>query len=389
MKTRKITATVLFMALAFSLMACNKAPEETWATSTEKATESVTETTTEKTTTTTTKKTEATSDNPLIDPNNPNALNPLTGVQDMDPENEGKRPVGIAVGNAYNACPQRGINEADVICEYETEGGQTRLLCVFADAKKIPEIGSVRSARIVATDLMAGMNAIFISCGRNARVPEHTSAYGITHIDINDHSQYMWRNNSLPSYSRRNGWDNVLTDSEHVLSAIEDLGVQYEDEVPLLFNFVPGKSADIAKGQPCKSINVYFSTTNDDSLFEYNEQTGLYEKSEYGVPHIDEMTDEPVAFENVIVIYANSVSHAPGTADKTIDVHFEFENTGFVRNGYYASEGKIIPIFWEKMQPNDPLKIYDENGKEIEVNRGKSVICIVDDDCYEKTTIEG
>ena len=54
--------------------------------------------------------------------------------------------------------------------------------------------------------------------------------------------------------------------------------------------------------------------------------------------------------------------------------------------GYYVSYGKLQEITWTKPTPNDPIKCFDKDGKEIEVNAGKSYICIVDSDFYEKTT---
>ena len=69
----------------------------------------------------------------LFDPSIDFAVNPLTGIQDMDKANEGKRSVGIVVSNVQAAIPQRGVSTPDVIYEYITEGGVTRLLCVYSD----------------------------------------------------------------------------------------------------------------------------------------------------------------------------------------------------------------------------------------------------------------
>ena len=336
------------------------------------------------------------SDDALFDPSNPMAVNPITGLQTMDPANVGLRSVAVVINNSHAAIPQRGISAADAIYEYQTEGGQTRLLALFADVNTIPEIGSLRSARILSTDLAAGNNSVFIHFGRNARVPDHIAAYGIDHIDGNSCSAgvyssanyadgyvdlpdglFFWRDAVWKS--QRAIEHTAVTDGRHILEAIEYNEISMTNtEDRMLFNFVPGNSADIATGDPCEQINVYFSGTNPDALFTYDPLTGLYSKSEYGNPQIDETTGTQISFTNVFVLYANIQPHG----DTTIDAYLEDGG-----EGWYVSEGRIIPITWSKPSPVDPIVIYNENGQEVEVNRGRSYICVVDNDMESQTTI--
>jgi len=396
MNYKKITAAALIAAMTVPFGACKSEsvetiniapPSETSAVETSAQTEA---TETEPVVTTTM------ASNELFDPSNPMALNPITGIQDMDPSNTGRRSVAVVVNNCHAAMPQRGISQADAIYEYQTEGGQTRLLCVFADVNTIPEIGSLRSARILSTDLAAGNNSVFIHFGRNARVPDHISQFGIDHIDGNSCSAGVYSSSNyadgyveLPSglfFWRDAVWKSqraiehtAVTDGRHIFEAIEYNEINMIDnENNMLFNFVPGNSADLDNGDPCNSINVYFSGTNDDALFVYDPVTGLYSKSQYGNPQIDETTGTQIAFTNVFVLYANIQPHG----DTTIDAYLEDGG-----EGWYVSDGRIIPITWSKSGVNDPIIVYNENGQELEVNRGRSYICIVDNDNQSLTTI--
>ena len=84
------------------------------------------------------------------------------------------------------------LKDTDKIgADWITDLPKINKLAVYADVNTVPEIGSLRSARIVASDLAAGMNSIFIHYGRNARVPEHISQYGIDHIDGNIHFKIL------------------------------------------------------------------------------------------------------------------------------------------------------------------------------------------------------
>ena len=399
MNTKKITAALLVTAMAVPFGACSKTPEETEETTIMTSQVAVTDPVIQETaavpeTEPTAAELEVSGD--LYDPSNPLAVNPLTGMQDMDPNNEGRRSVAVVINNSHAAMPQRGISAADVIYEYQTEGGQTRLLAVFADVNTIPEIGSLRSARILSTDLAAGNNSVFIHFGRNARVPDHIAQYGVDHIDGNTYSAGVYSSANyadgyveLPAglfFWRDAVWKSqraiehtAVTDGRHILEAIEYNEISMVDtENNMLFNFVPGNSADIATGDPCQQINVYFSGTNDDALFTYDPATGLYSKSQYGNPQIDETTGTQIAFTNVFVLYANIQPHG----DTTIDAYLEDGG-----EGWYISNGRIIPITWSKNSPNDPIVVYNEQGQVLEVNRGRSYVCIVDNDLQSQTTI--
>ena len=396
MKTKKLLSALLISSIMLSFAACKK--EEPVETTTE-ATTTVMESETSETTTTE-ETTTAETEPVLYDPNIPYAVNPITGVQDMDPENEGNKPITIVVNNVYAAMPQRGVSQADAIFEYETEGGISRLLCVFADVNIIPEIGSLRSARVVTANLSAGLNAIFVHFGREARVVSYFSSNNIVHIDGNYLCAGKYRSSDyddgyvdLPSgtfFWRDKDWaaaraieHTAVSDGVHIKEALEYKGIDLADEdgiVNMMFNFVPDNSVDIANAtDTCSSINVYFSASNDDAFFEYNSGDNLYYKSQYGDPQIDENNGQQIAVRNVFVLYVRVA-----LADDGYRTDYFFEEGG---SGYYLCDGKIINVTWTKTDVHEPIKIYNEAGEEVEVNRGTSYICLVRSSNADKTTI--
>ena len=325
------------------------------------------------------------------DPSNPNAINPLTGIQDMDPANIGKRSVSVSINNHPEALPSRGIGSADVIYEFETEGGQTRMLALFADVAKMPEMGSLRSARIIACDLSGGTNSIFIHYGENGRVPEFLTSNHLDDIDGNIYSKgadqsvdgvitlskgiYFWRDSVW--LQSRDLEHTAVTNGANVLRGITDLGITLDGETPSLFAFTSKSSPSLAAGKSCTKLVVYFSTNNDDSTFTYDSATKMYLKSEYGDPQIDETTGQQIAVKNVFTLFANIQPHG----DTTIDAYL---TEGGI--GYYCSEGKLIDIKWTKAGPNDPILVTDMSGKTIQVNAGKSYINVVRKTVTDKTT---
>lgn len=375
-----ISLSMAITSIALVIGACGNKPVETSATTTSA-------TTTAATTAATTKATL-----PPTNPDSPFAINPLTGVQDMDKSNVGKRSFSFSINNHPQALPSRGVSVADVIYEFETEGGQTRMLALFSDIAKVPEVGSLRSARIIAADLSAGTNTIFIHYGKNARVPDFLAANDIDHVDGNDYSKerdqsvdgkitlpegiYFWRDSVW--MDSRDLEHTAVTNGEHVLRAITDFDISLTGETPPLFSFNAEGSTALAKGKACKEIVVYFSSNNPDSTFTYDASTKLYMKSEYdGDKQIDETNGVQIGVTNVVVLFANIQNHG----DTTIDAYLTDGGTG-----YYASEGKIIPITWSKAGPKEPIILMDEKGNPIDVNCGKSYINVVRNSQEEKTS---
>lgn len=383
------TALILVFSVIFSasilLTGCSKSAAQTEVTT-------VAATTVRQTTATPTA-TPSPTETAAATPVSPFAVNPLTGTLDMDPANLGKRSVSVSINNHPSSLPSRGVSAADVIYEFETEGGQTRMLALFADVAKVPEVGSLRSARIIACDLSAGTNSIFIHYGENARVPAYLTNNKIDDIDGNIYSKgsdksvngeitlasgiYFWRDSDW--LSKRALEHTAVTNGANILRAIEGCKVTLEGETPSLFTFTSVSSPALTAGTDCSKLVVYFSTNNDDSTFTYNAETKLYEKSEYGGdPQIDETTGTQIAVKNVVTLYATIVPHG----DTTIDAYLNDGGTG-----YYASEGKIIEINWTKAGPHAPIVITDKAGNLVEVNVGKSYINVVRKTVAAKTII--
>ena len=84
---------------------------------------------------------------------------------------------------------------------------------------------------------------------------------------------------------------------------------------------------------------------------------------------LDGISKEQLKFENVIVL-ETEIKPYPG--DEVIK-YVDWEG-GENAKGYYISEGKMVPITWSKAGMYDPLKFFDANGNELQLNRGKSYI---------------
>ena len=74
-------------------------------------------------------------------------INKLTGKENLSDAAVGKRPVAIMINNLKGSLPQYGIYGADIMFEMPVEGGITRMMALYGDYTKVPNVCSVRSCR--------------------------------------------------------------------------------------------------------------------------------------------------------------------------------------------------------------------------------------------------
>ena len=88
--------------------------------------------------------------------------------------------------------------------------------------------------------------------------------------------------------------------------------------------------------------------------------------------NIDLVTNEQYEVKNIIV-YAVKYSNY---TYNNYSLYQKIDNTG-TGEGYYITEGKAIPIIWEKSSKNSQTKYkVKETGKELVVNDGNTYIQI-------------
>ena len=118
--------------------------------------------------------TTSTTDEPTTTTTAPPLLAPLTGLPwPMAPELATRPALLVKVSNAdgprasLNARPQAGFNQADVVMEILTEGGVTRLACIF-HSQDVGEVGPVRSFRTSELDIVPALGLpLFAYSGAN------------------------------------------------------------------------------------------------------------------------------------------------------------------------------------------------------------------------------
>jgi len=105
------------------------------------------------------------------------------------------------------------------------------------------------------------------------------------------------------------------------------------------------------------------------SYLEYNAEDGLYYKSLHGESQIDASTGKQLTFTNILIQTAYW--------EKRDEKYLAFQMHDTTRTGYFVTQGKAIPVRWEKTSDYGATKFYDMSGNEVQLNTGKTYIAIV------------
>ncbi len=321
----------------------------------------------------------------------PKNLNLLTGLADLSEGAIGKRPVAIMVNNIPAAMPQYGIDKADVVFEIPVEGYQTRLMCIFADYTKLPQVCSVRSCRKYFPAIALGFDAIYVNCGQNEVIDDYVESIGVVQYDgAHDKNGLFIRDQERldAGYSREH---TLYFDAPRFPEILEKDGVNMnlaEDKTGTAFKFAAVGETVIPTGKECTSLHIDFGSC--EAGFNYNAETKTYFKTYYDKytkemkPQCDGRSGKQLEFSNLILLH-NDVAFDDSAVYDTVRNYkhrlIDWKG-GKGSTAYYISNGVKQPIYWIKNSETDSMRFYDLEGNELTVNRGKTYICFNEmDDC--------
>jgi hypothetical protein len=279
------------------------------------------------------------------------ARSQLTGLE-VDRQVAERPVLGIMIENSEAARPQTGLGSAGIVFETVTEGGITRYLALYQE-DMADIVGPVRSLRPHFVDWMMGFDASVAHVGGSAealQLVEERDAKSLTQFEYPD-PYYRSDDRAAPHnmYARTDGLRALQGELEHVRSQF--------DEIP--------RSKDDASDDPgAREITIDFSSPTYEVEFRYQEDNNSYARYLAGEPHIDRATDEQITVKNVIVIKM---------PDESIEAVGEGE-------AFVFKDGGAQEVRWQKDSYGTRLKIIDNEGNEVPLNRGGSWIAVIPGD---------
>lgn len=277
-------------------------------------------------------------------------------------EDSNQRPYAIMIDNVSDARPQTGINKAYIVYELMVEGGLTRLMAVFKDAK-VDQIGPVRSSRHYYLDYAMENDAIYIHYGWSPQAQSDISSLKINNLNgLANPSNMFWRD-----YTYHKNEHTAYTSTEKINKAAESKGYRLISDDSQLLDYSE-KSVSMDETKIANEIKISYSSGTK-VTYKYDTENKVYLRYMNGYEH-KETSSGQLKAKNII---AYNVTY--GKIANDVKGRQEMNNTGS-GTGYYFTEGKYMEIKWSKSSRNSKTVYTDTNGKEIKVNDGNTYIQI-------------
>lgn len=289
------------------------------------------------------------------------------------------RPIAVMFPTDKSAQPQYGISHADVLYECMEEGGISRQMGIIQDWESLEKIGNIRSCRLYYMFWMLEYDAILVHGGgiyTMAYLFEDPSVNNISGSGESGSGSGAPGNTYFFRTSDKKAPHNMYISNEGINDAIDSLGytkeIREEYHNPNRFTFASGTNK-LEDGEDAAFVDLSDVFPYSKPTFEYNEEEGVYYKTLHSKAQVDASNDEQLSFANIIVQFTQSQNlHTdPNATDYKV---FLCHDT--TRGGYYFTQGKVIPIRWEKTSDRGATKYYDIDGNEIELNTGKTYIAV-------------
>jgi hypothetical protein len=306
----------------------------------------------------------------------PDGINTLTGLPFPDEEARGRRNLIIKISNYPPLVrPQTGLNQADIVYEYEVEGGVTRFAAIFR-SQTPPLVGSVRSARLLDMELTTMYDAFLAYSGTSE--PIQNLLVSPPFFNFNLLSPLIGDNCEDAGFCRYPDGDKPF---EHTLFAEpEKLW-----EVAAKRNAVLGIKAkgfafsDIldANGEPANDIFLdWYGQVN--ARWQYDEATGRYVRYTDGLPHFDAGDGEQLWTDNIVVVEVPHVERPDLFPEGATYVSQEIQLWDQGR-AYVLRDGQFFLGYWRRQnrEPGSALQVIYGDNTPIMLKPGRTWVEVV------------
>jgi hypothetical protein len=285
--------------------------------------------------------------------NFPQSVNPLTGLTVSDPGLLARRPMVIKVSNLpRDIRPQWGLSLADIVFEYYTEEGSTRFAALFY-GNNAEMVGPIRSGRFIDSYIVRGYKAIFaFGSAYEAEMDRYLNSDYVNRLVVEGPNSPMKRYDP-------NGQNNLVVNTSDLSAYINVRGVENGRQNLDGMTF---KVETPAGGQPGTQSFIRYSGSIY-NRWDYDPSSGRYlrfadktddmdnNNAQYD-QSTDRLTNQPLAFDNVVVLFVSHELYAPNIYD------ILFSGSG---DGYAMRNGLVYKVRWQR-NDTDVVSLANADG---------------------------
>ena len=289
----------------------------------------------------------------------------LTGVL-VEPELAHRLPLAVMLDDSRAARPQSGFNAASIVYQATADGYETRYMLVFQEGDT-KDIGPVRSARFFLVQWAQEVKAALAHYGGDQRTRTYIKYHPKQFTDVDG----LGRGN--PAYHRikaRKAPHNAYASTASLRKRALKLGAPEAMAASLFRRPFRDPVAESARAAS-QRIRIPYRTNV--VTYRYDPATNLYLRSVNGKAHIDPADGERVTTTNVVVLFQRfRIDTRIEKGHSRPDIKTKGSGKAIVYN-----EGHRIKATWRKKSDTGATHLYDANGDEIALVRGKTFFQVV------------
>ena len=289
----------------------------------------------------------------------------LTGKEVSSKDIATQAATCVMIENSPAARPQSGLNEAGVIYEAIAEGGITRFLAIFQEAKP-NYIGPVRSVRLTFVEMAKPYNCSIAHVGGSDNALKLIRGNnGFRDIDQFYNAKYYWRIRSRASPH------NVYTR----FSMLDELNYSKGYRTSEFNGFTRIKPDTKPEESEKKANKITISMSSDiySPVYNYDANSNKYLRSyAQGGAHYSQSEDGAKTQNAPDVVIAMKVETVARTGE---EAYADYTTTG-TGDAAIFQNGGVIEGRWSRANKDSELKFTDASGNEIQLGRGQTWITL-------------
>jgi hypothetical protein len=300
--------------------------------------------------------------------------NPLTGEEVADTAVLQRRPLAIKVSNnpPQYTRPQNGLSQADLVFEHITEANITRFTAVFF-SQTPPDIGPIRSARLIDMELAAMYDAALVMSGTHPLVSQRLHRSDIGDRILRSHVSGFYRTGEDKPHEHT-----LHADPVGLWQAVETME---QNQPPQFTSWMAFSSQPTFGGTPANHLEIPYGNWSVVE-WEYDEGDGRYYRWTDAEPFLDANNNEQISAANVVVLFVPHIVdksictyHSDGVCtDWPIQIQLWGEGEGII-----LRDGQQFPVTWLRQNRSDMLTFVDESGSPVPLQIGNTWFQVVPD----------
>lgn len=248
-------------------------------------------------------------------------------------------PIIVQVENSPEARPQSGLQGANVVYEYATEGGITRFSAIYFTPNSVGNVGPVRSARLVTLLITGLFHGTLLFSGASNTV---TAVLTAQHLPSYSEGAF----NDTFRVGNRAAPHNLYTSGPRLADLL-----QHSAQPPVAWQIWQPRASSFGGGSPANQVTVPLSGF-ETPQFAWNASANGYTRTEPTGPFTDADSGQPLVVPNLVVLqvpvqnagYVEDVNGAPG-------LEYSLTGTGV---GQLFVGGQQFPIAWTQPPTGGP-----------------------------------